>query len=47
MGLHIQVDFVTVGVVLITAIAIGLSSTLVPAYRASRMSVAEALRYVG
>ena len=47
MGLHIQVDFVTVGVVLITAIAIGLSSTLVPAYRASRMSIADALRYVG
>jgi putative ABC transport system permease protein len=47
MGLHIQVDFVTVGIVLITAIAIGLSSTLVPAYRASRMSIAEALRYTG
>ena len=47
MGLHIQVDVVTVGVVLSVGIAIGLSSTLVPAYRASRMSIAEALRYVG
>jgi ABC-type antimicrobial peptide transport system permease subunit len=29
------------------AIGIGLSSTLVPAFRASRMSIADALRYVG
>src|SRR5208337_2623297 len=47
MGLHIQVDVVTVGVVLSVGIAIGLSSTLVPAYRASRMSISDALRYVG
>jgi len=47
MAIYIHVDVVTVGVVLSVAIAIGLSSTLVPAYRASRMSIAEALRYTG
>jgi ABC-type antimicrobial peptide transport system permease subunit len=47
MPIYIQVDAVTVGVVLSVAIGIGLLSTLVPAYRASRMSIAEALRYVG
>ena len=47
MPIYIQVDVVTVGVVLSVAIVIGLSSTLVPAYRASRMSIADALRYVG
>jgi ABC-type lipoprotein release transport system permease subunit len=47
MGVNIQVDAVTVFVVLSVAIGIGLSSTLVPAYRASRMSIAEALRCTG
>jgi len=47
MGIHIQVDAVTMGVILLVAIGIGLSSTLLPAYRASRMSLAEALRYAG
>jgi ABC-type antimicrobial peptide transport system permease subunit len=47
MGLHIQVDALTAAVVLSVAIGIGLASTLVPAYRASRMSIADALRYVG
>ena len=47
MAIYIHVDVVTVGVVLSVAIVIGLSSTLVPAYRASRMSIADALRYVG
>jgi putative ABC transport system permease protein len=47
MSIYIHVDLITVGVVLTVAIAIGLSSTLVPAYRASRMSIADALRYVG
>ena len=47
MPIYIQVDVVTVAVVLSVAIGIGLSSTLLPAYRASRMSIADALRYVG
>jgi len=45
--IYIQIDAVTVGIILSVAIGIGLSSTLVPAYRASRMSIADALRYVG
>jgi len=47
MAIYIHVDVVTVGVVLSVAIGIGLSSTLLPAYRASRMSIADALRYTG
>jgi putative ABC transport system permease protein len=47
MPIYIQVDVVTVGVVLSVAIGVGLCSTLVPAYRTSRMRIAEALRYTG
>ena len=47
MPIYIQVDVVTMGVVLSVAIGIGLSSTLAPAYRASHLSIAEALRYTG
>ncbi len=47
MSIYIHVDVVTVGVVLSVAIGIGLFSTLLPAYRASRKSIADALRYVG
>jgi len=47
MPIYIQVDAVTVVVVLSVAVGIGLASTLLPAYRASRMRIAEALRYVG
>jgi len=47
MPIYISVDAVTVAVVLGVAIAIGLCSTLLPAYRSSRMSIADALRYVG
>jgi ABC-type antimicrobial peptide transport system permease subunit len=47
MRIYIKVDAGTVAVVLSVAIGIGLASTLVSAYRASRMSIAEALRYVG
>jgi putative ABC transport system permease protein len=47
MGIYIQVDAVTMGVILTVAIGIGLSSALLPAYRASRMSIADALRFVG
>ena len=47
MAIYIKVDAVTVGVILIVAIGVGLASTLLPAYRASRLSVADALRYAG
>jgi len=47
MGLHVQVDVVTAGVALSVAMGIGLASTLLPAFRASRMNIADALRYVG
>jgi len=47
MPIYIKVDAFTVGVVLSVAMGIGLASTLLPAYRASRMSIAEALRYTG
>ena len=47
MGMNVQVDAVTAGFVLSVAIVIGLASTLIPAYRASRMSIADALRYAG
>ena len=47
MPIYIQVDGVTVGIVLSVAIGIGLSSTLIPAYRALGRSIAQALRFVG
>jgi putative ABC transport system permease protein len=47
MPIYIQVDVVTVAVVLGVAIGIGLSSTLVPAHRALGRSIAQALRFVG
>lgn len=47
MGMHIQVDVVTVGLVLCVALGISLSSTLLPAYRALGGSIAQALRFVG
>jgi putative ABC transport system permease protein len=47
MPVYVQLDAVTVVVALGTAIGIGLLSTLVPAYRASRVSIAQALRFVG
>jgi putative ABC transport system permease protein len=47
MTMNIQVDMVTVGVVLSVAIGIALSSTLIPAYRAQGRSIAQALRFVG
>ena len=37
----------TVGLALAIAVAIGLVSAAIPAYRASRITVAEALRRVG
>jgi ABC-type lipoprotein release transport system permease subunit len=47
MPIYIQVDGVTVGIVLSVAIGIALSSTLIPAYRALGRSIAQALRFVG
>jgi putative ABC transport system permease protein len=47
MPISIQVDAASVGVALGVAIGISLASTLIPAYRASRVNIAEALRFVG
>jgi len=47
MPIYIRVDAATVGVALGVAIGISLASTLPPAYRASRVNIAEALRFVG
>lgn len=47
MPIYVQVDAVTVGVSLAVATVISLASTLLPAYRASRGNIAEALRFVG
>jgi putative ABC transport system permease protein len=47
MPVYIQVDAATVGVALGVAIGISLGSTLIPAYRASRANIAQALRFVG
>jgi len=47
MPVYIQVDAATVGVALGVAIGISLASTLIPAYRASRANIAQALRFVG
>lgn len=47
MPVYIQVDSLTVSVALAVAIGISAFSTLLPAYRASRISIAQALRFVG
>jgi len=47
MPIYIRVDAATVVMALLVAIALGLVSTLLPAYRASRVSIAQALRFVG
>ena len=47
MPIYIGVDTATVGVALAVAIGISLVSTLLPAYHASRVSIAQALRFVG
>jgi putative ABC transport system permease protein len=46
MPIFIQVDAATVGVALGVAIGISLASTLIPAYRASRANITQALRSV-
>jgi len=47
MPIFIQVDLATLLLAFVVAVAIGLSSTFVPAYRASRLNIAQALRFVG
>ena len=47
MPIYIQVDAPTVGWSLAAATAIALASTVVPAWRASRANIAEALRFGG
>jgi putative ABC transport system permease protein len=47
MPIYIRVDPLTVVVALGVAIGVSLASTLLPAYRASRLKIAEALRFMG
>jgi ABC-type antimicrobial peptide transport system permease subunit len=47
MPLYIQLDALTVMLALGVAAGISLASTLLPAYRASRINIAQALRFVG
>jgi putative ABC transport system permease protein len=47
MPAHIRVDAITMALSLLVAVIISLGSTLLPAYRAARLNVAEALRFVG
>ena len=47
MPIYIQLDLPTVWLSLLMALGISLASTLLPAYRASRVNIAEALRFVG
>ncbi len=47
MPTYVQVDLWTVATIFAVALGISLASTLPSAYRASRLSIAEALRFVG
>jgi putative ABC transport system permease protein len=47
MPANLTLSALTAAVLLLVALAVGLSSTLVPAYRAARLNIAEALRFVG
>jgi len=47
MPVHIRVDATTMALSLLAAVIISLGSTLIPAHRAARFNVAEALRFVG
>jgi putative ABC transport system permease protein len=47
MPAHIRVDAITMVLSLLVAVVISLGSTLLPAYRAARFNLAEALRFVG
>jgi len=47
MPTFVQLDAPTLGLALMVAVSISLLSTLIPAYRASRVNIAQALRFVG
>lgn len=47
LAMNVQLDASTVGATLAAAAALSLASTLIPAYRASRANIAQALRSVG
>jgi len=47
MPSHIRLDGTTIGLSLLVAVVVSLGSTLLPAYRASHLNLAEALRFVG
>jgi putative ABC transport system permease protein len=47
MPIYIRLDSATLGTALAAATGIAVLSTLVPAYRASRVNIAQALRFVG
>ncbi|MFB3920922.1 MAG: ABC transporter permease [Terriglobia bacterium] len=47
MPIYIRLDLVTMGLALAVAAVIGLFSTLLPACRAGRANIAQALRYIG
>jgi putative ABC transport system permease protein len=47
MEMNLRTDIPTVTITLSVALAISLASTLVPAFRATRTNIAQALRYIG
>jgi putative ABC transport system permease protein len=47
MPIYIQVDGFTMSLTLAVAVAIGVLATIVPAWHASRLNIAEALRFMG
>jgi ABC-type lipoprotein release transport system permease subunit len=47
MPIYIRLDAVTVGTSLAAAAGVAVLSTMVPAYRAARVNIAQALRFVG
>jgi putative ABC transport system permease protein len=47
MPVYIQIDSATIGVALVVALTLTLASTLLPAYRAAHVNIAQALRFVG
>jgi len=47
MPVYIQIDSATIGAALVVALALSLASTLLPAYQAAHVNIAQALRFVG